>query len=141
MSAQSALSVAKVHEAVSRVELKDLAQEEDKLFEFLIIKPSDILKFERSGKIKKAIQDHIGWHYRPRSQFENERIDYNCLNILAEYQTYNLEMCRNDLELSNKQTAMVLDLFWQLLEFDPDVEADEQLHLKTKNTDDDILDA
>lgn len=95
MTSQSVISGSKL-DTLSVAEKLEQQQEEadDKLFEFSVIKPSHIVKFERSGKIKKAIHDHIGWYYRPRSPFEPERIDYNCLNILAEYQTYNFEMCR-----------------------------------------------
>lgn len=64
-------------------------------------------------------------HFRPRSTLEPERVDYNCLNIFAEYQTFNLEYCKNELQLNDRQSANVLDMFWQLLEFDPDASADQ----------------
>ena len=59
-------------------------------------------------------------HFKPRTSYEPERIEYNALNILAEYQVYNLEWCKNELNLNDFQAAFVLHMFWQLLEFDPD---------------------
>jgi hypothetical protein len=46
--------------------------------------------------------------------------------ILAEFQTYNLEFCKNELYLNDDSTAAVLDLFWQLLEFDIDLNNNTQ---------------
>ena len=45
--------------------------------------------------------NYLQWYFRPRNSYEPERIDYNALNILAEYQTYNLEFCRNELDLGD----------------------------------------
>lgn len=59
-------------------------------------------------------------YFKPRSSYEPERVDYNCLNIFAEFQSYNLEFCKNDIYLNDKQSANVLDFFWKMLEFDPD---------------------
>ena len=39
---------------------------------------------------------------------------------MSEYQCFNLEFCKNELNLNNQQTANVLNMFWLLLEFDPD---------------------
>ena len=64
--------------------------------------------------------DYLSWFFRPRNSYEPERVDYNALNILSEYQCFNLEFCKNELNLNNYQCANVMDLFWQLLEFDPD---------------------
>jgi hypothetical protein len=51
-------------------------------------------------------------------------VDYNALNILADYQLYNLEFAKNELTLDDRQSSNVLNLFWQLLEFNPDEETD-----------------
>jgi len=64
--------------------------------------------------------DYLTWYFRPANSYDPERVDYNCLNIFAEYQTYNLEFCKNELFLNDRQTANILDMFWQLLEFNPD---------------------
>ena len=59
-------------------------------------------------------------------------MEYNALNILADYQCYNLEFSKNELNLSDTQSAVVLNLFWSMLEFDPDSEdAAPQLDLNT----------
>ena len=42
------------------------------------------------------------------------------MNILAEYQSYNLIFLKNELALTDIQCAACLDMFWNLLEFDPD---------------------
>jgi len=34
-------------------------------------------------------------------------------------------MCQDELEMNFKQTASVLDMFWQLLEFNPDVDEED----------------
>ena len=64
--------------------------------------------------------EYLQWYFRPRTVYEPERVDYNALNILAEYQVYNLEFAKNQLALNDKQSAALLDMFWKLLEFDPD---------------------
>ena len=70
--------------------------------------------------------DYLSWYFRPRNHYEPERVDYNALNILSEYQCFNLEFCKNELNLNNQQSANVLNLFWNILEFDPDAEAVEK---------------
>ena len=37
-----------------------------------------------------------------------------------------MEFCKNELNLNDKQTATVLDMFWSLLEFDPDEKSVEK---------------
>lgn len=37
-----------------------------------------------------------------------------------------MEFCKNELNLNDKQTSSVLDMFWSLLEFDPDEKAVEK---------------
>ena len=64
--------------------------------------------------------DYLTWYFRPKNSYDPERVDYNALNILAEYQTYNFEFLRNELDLNYDQCANVLQALWNLLEFDPD---------------------
>ena len=52
--------------------------------------------------------DYLTWYFRPKNSYEPERVDYNALNILAEYQTYNFEFLRNELDLNYDQCANVL---------------------------------
>ena len=70
--------------------------------------------------------DYLTWYFRPRNSYDPERVDYNALNILSEFQCCNLEFCKNELNLNDKQSAIVLDLFWNLLEFDPDEKSVEK---------------
>ena len=102
------------------------AHEDDGLYTDCIIKPSTVQAVWSKSKTKQAVLEHLQWYFKPRSSYEPERVDYNCLNIFAEYQTYNLEFCKNMLYLSEKQSANVLHLFWQLLEFDPDCGSSSQ---------------
>ena len=63
---------------------------------------------------------YLTWYFRPKNSYDPERVDYNALNILAEYQTYNFEFVKNELDLNFEQCANVLNTLWNLLEFDPD---------------------
>lgn len=69
---------------------------------------------------KAALLEHFTEYFKPKSSLDPERVDYNALNIIAEYQLYNLEFAKNELNLNDKQSANLLNLFWCLLEFDPD---------------------
>ena len=62
--------------------------------------------------------------YKPKSQFEQEKVEYNQINILAEYQLYNIIYAKNELMFDDVRVAMFLDIFWKLLEFDPDASAE-----------------
>ena len=65
-------------------------------------------------------------HYRPKTSYETEKVEYNEINIFAEFQLYNLLFCRNELQLNCTKTAVILNLFWQLLEFNADARAQNQ---------------
>ena len=58
---------------------------DDRMFEFAIIKPSHIRAFAKTFKKKSAMLEHLQWHFRPKNSYDPERVDYNALNILAEY--------------------------------------------------------
>jgi hypothetical protein len=88
-----------------------------------MLRPSSIRDIWKNEKVKKAMFNYMTEYFKPRSSYEPERVEYNALNILVEYQVYNLEFAKNDLHLTDFQSALVLDLFWRLLEFDPDAEA------------------
>ena len=70
--------------------------------------------------------EYMTWYFRPRNSYEPERVDYNALNFLSEFQCFNMEFCKNELNLNDKQTSIVLDMFWSLLEFDPDEKSVEK---------------
>lgn len=102
--------------------------EDNVCFEHYMIKPSDITNLWSTFKVKKGMFDFMQWYFRPKNSYEPERVDYNALNILAEYQTYNLEFVKNELDLTDEQTANVLQALWNLLEFDPDEKSIEREH-------------
>ena len=57
--------------------------------------------------------------FKPESQFEQEKVEYNQINILAEYTHYNMIFAINELMFDEFKVAIVLDIFWKLLEFNP----------------------
>ena len=85
-----------------------------------ICKPSTLRDIWSTFKVKKAMFDYLSWYFRPKNSYDPERVDYNALNILAEYQTYNYEFLKNELDLNFDQSSNVLQALWKLLEFDPD---------------------
>ena len=95
-------------------------------FELFILKPSNLVDIWSTFKVKNNMMNFLQWYFRPKNSFEPERIDYNALNILAEYQTFNFEFCKNELDLTNEQCANVLHGFWELLEFNPDEKSIER---------------
>ena len=113
--------------------------EEDKDVGFddtVILKPSNIHEIWGTFKVKAAMINYLTWYFRPKNSYDPERVDYNALNILAEFQCFNLEFCKNELNLTDKQCASVLDLFWNLLEFDPDEKSIEKdIDMKGDNSD------
>ena len=66
-----------------------------------MMKPSNIRDIWATFKVKLNMFNYMQWYFRPRNSYDPERVDYNALNILAEYQTYNLEFLKNDLDLSD----------------------------------------
>ena len=94
--------------------------EDDVCFAAYMIKPSNLRDIWSTFKVKQAMLDYMTWYFRPKNSYDPERVDYNALNILAEYQTYNLEYLKNELDLNFDQCANVLQALWNLLEFDPD---------------------
>ena len=67
-----------------------------------MLKPSNVCQIWSGDKIHKVMFEYMQWYFRPRNSYEPERVDYNALNILAEYQTFNLEFLKNDMDLSNE---------------------------------------
>ena len=86
----------------------------------MIITAQTVKEVWAKSKPKTALLDFLTHYFRPKSSLDPERVDYNALNILADYQLYNLEFAKNELCLNDQQSAAVLDLFWRLLQFDPD---------------------
>lgn len=40
-------------------------------------------------------------HFKPKSSIEPEKVEYNEINIFAEFQLYNLMFCKNELLLGD----------------------------------------
>ena len=93
---------------VEEEDSKQIDLTDPECFNNYMIKPSNVKEIWSIFKVKKAMQDFMQWYFRPKSSYEPERVDYNALNILAEYQTYNLEFLRNELALTDLQAANVL---------------------------------
>jgi len=53
--------------------------------------------------------------FNPENRIEEEKMDYNELNILAEFQIYNLLFAKNELLLEDEPTSYLLEVFWKLL--------------------------
>jgi len=66
-----------------------------------IIKANTVKDVWSKSKPKQALFDHLTWYFRPKSSLDPERVDYNALNILADYQLYNLEFSKNELTLND----------------------------------------
>jgi len=49
-------------------------------------------------------------------------VEYNHINILSEFILYNIIHAKNELIFDEFKVAMFCDLFFKLLEFDPDDE-------------------
>lgn len=77
--------------------------------------------------MKDEIVKYFQEKYKPKSQYEAEKVEYNQINILAEQVQYNMIFAKNELLYDNIKAAMFVDIFWRLLEFDPDSK-DDDLH-------------
>eukprot|EP00347_Sterkiella_histriomuscorum_P011400 403372601 len=106
------------------IQMKDVDKELDVLlqsrFESLILKPTNIAKIWDSSHMKEDLILIFQEYFKPKSSIEQEKVEYNEINIFSEYQLYNLIYAKNELLLSNYKCAVLLDKFWQLLEFNPD---------------------
>jgi len=82
--------------------------------------------------------------FKPKSQFEQEKVEYNHINILAEFILYNLIFAKNELMFDEFKAAMLVDMFWNLLEFEVDdhkgtsgsIQVDNQQHNQDQNNED-----
>lgn len=55
------------------------------------------------------------------------KVEYNEINIFAEFQLYNLIFAKNELLFDNTKAAVFLNLFWTLLEFSTDGPQNEEI--------------
>ena len=59
-------------------------------------------------------------HFKPKSSIEQEKVEHNEINIFAEFQLFNLIFGKNELLFNDVKCAVMLQIFWDLLEFNPD---------------------
>lgn len=88
-------------------------------FKAYIIKPSHIKKVWAGSNMKEEIFHVFHEHFKPKSSLEPERVEYNEMNIFSEFQLYNLAFAKNELLFDDHKAAMLLQMFWRLLEFNP----------------------
>ena len=50
-----------------------------------IIKSETVTAIWAKSRPKQALLDHLTWYFRPKSSLDPERVDYNALNILADF--------------------------------------------------------
>ena len=56
-------------------------------------------------------------YFKPKSSLEPEKVEYNEKNFFSEFQLYNLVFSKNDLLFDDYKSAILLNVFWRLLEF------------------------
>mmetsp|Transcript_7612 Transcript_7612/g.6741 ORF Transcript_7612/g.6741 Transcript_7612/m.6741 type:complete len:218 (+) Transcript_7612:6-659(+) len=89
--------------------------QEDPDYESFIITPAVVGELWESSRPKNMLIELYQKQFKPRRVLEDEPLDYNKLNILAEFQTYNLIFSKNELLLDDIKSAYLLQLFWNLL--------------------------
>jgi hypothetical protein len=82
--------------------------------------------------MKDDIGDIFKEYFRPKSSIEQMKVEYNEINIFAEFQLHNMIFAKNELLFDNNKTAVLLNLFWRLLEFDPDGSKEQEEAEKNK---------
>lgn len=85
-----------------------------------ILSPVDVRRIFNAPRPKEELVKFFQELYKPKSQFEQERVEYNQINILADYQMYNMIFAKNELMYDDIQAAVLLDILWRLLEFEPE---------------------
>ena len=106
--------------------------EQGKISEYILL-PSDITKIWRSTRLKDELVKHLQNLFKPKSQFEQEKVEYNHINILAEFILFNLIFAKNELMFDEFKAAMLVDMFWKLLEFDVEEEKGSKMIIQEDN--------
>jgi hypothetical protein len=70
--------------------------------------PSDVTKVWRSTRVKDYLVSFLQELYKPKSQFEQEKVEYNQINILAEFIQFNMIFAKNELMFDNYKTAVIV---------------------------------
>ena len=67
-------------------DVRNLMDFEDNIcFDSYMIKPSNLRDIWSISQVKKKMFEYMQWYFRPKNSYEPDRVDYNALNILAEY--------------------------------------------------------
>ena len=89
-------------------------------FEKVIVKPGEVARIWNSSHMKEDLITVFQEYFKPKSSIEQEKVEYNEINIFAEFQLYNLIFAKNELLYNDHKCAVLLDLFWKLLEINPE---------------------
>ena len=84
-------------------------------WESFIIHPDHVEAFWVSPRPKEAMIEHYQKTFNPENKLDEEKLDYNELNIVAEFQVYNLIFAKKDLLLENEKATYLMEIFWRLL--------------------------
>jgi len=79
-----------------------------------IIKPEHIQQIWENPKPKEFIIEMLQTYFKSKKLLY--MIEYNELNILAEYQLYNILFSKEKLALKDENTAFLLHILWRILE-------------------------
>jgi hypothetical protein len=86
-------------------------EREPEPWESFIIQPSLVEELWRSARPKEALIDHYSKHFNPEGNVDEDQMDYNELNIIAEFQIYNLVFAK-ELLLDDTQISYLLEVFF-----------------------------
>lgn len=89
-------------------------------FSEVILRPSHLKKVWSSSNMKEELISIFQEHFKPKSSLEQEKVEYNEINIFSEFQLYNLVFVKNELIFDDHRASLFLHLCWKLLEFNPD---------------------
>lgn len=53
--------------------------------------------------------------FNPENRIDDEKLDYNELKIISDFQVYNLIFAKKELLLDDEKTSYLLEVFWTLL--------------------------
>lgn len=81
--------------------------------------PSEIERLWKSPRVKDELVLYFQEKWKPKSQYDPEKIEYNQIIIVAEFVMYNIIFARNEMMFDQFKTAMLNNLLWRLLEYDP----------------------
>ncbi|TNV84677.1 hypothetical protein FGO68_gene7054 [Halteria grandinella] len=106
-------------------------------FSDIILRPSHLKKVWASSNMKEELISIFQEHFKPKSSLEQEKVEYNEINIFSEFQLYNLVFAKNELIFDDYKASLLLHLSWNLLEFNPDQQTpteSEQNRINTTST-------